>query len=188
LPTPEFSGVGVVMRIKSGDSSAKEELYQAVTRTIGNHLRRRVGEQDYQDRIGDTFVAILTAIENGTIESDASLAKYIWGVANNHVNLHIRAAVRARRCSDAASVAIADERAHVEQALIVAEHKRIAQEVFSTVPEREREVLTRFYVKGQTLDQISTEMGLSYAYVGWIKFQARARVIEKARRRFRLAS
>jgi len=187
LPTLEFSGVGVVMRIRSGESSAKEELYQAVTGAIGNHLRRCVGEQDYQDRIGDTFLAVLTAIENGTIETDAGITGYMWAVAHNHINLHIRGAVRARRYADAEDVDIADERAHAEQDLIAAESLRIAEELLATMPAADCEVLTRFYVKEQFLEQICAEMHLSYGYARKLKSIARARFIEKARRRLGLA-
>jgi RNA polymerase sigma factor (sigma-70 family) len=70
-----------------------------------------------------------------------------------------------------------------EQKLIRRQRKQIAHKALESIPERDREILTRFYLKEQPQQQICNEMGLSDTQFRLLKSRAKARFGEVGKRR-----
>ena len=84
---------------------------------------------------------------------------------------------------------VSDRRDTPEEAAIPRQHVQMAEEVLKNISERDREILTRFYLQEQTQEEICEEMSLSETQFRLLKSRAKARFGELgkktlARRRF----
>ena len=55
----------LVERIERGEESGLEELYHIFRREVRYYVCRRIGWQELDDKVHDTFLAIVHAIQNG---------------------------------------------------------------------------------------------------------------------------
>src|ERR1700730_14442443 len=57
----------LVMRIQRGDESGMEDLYHLFARGIRYYLCRQLGHQELDDKVHDTFVIVVQAIQRGDV-------------------------------------------------------------------------------------------------------------------------
>jgi RNA polymerase sigma-70 factor (ECF subfamily) len=184
-PVPGVNWAGLVERIKAGDNSGLEELYRVFTRGVRYYLCRHLGSQELDDRVHDTFLIVVQAIQKGDLREPERLMGFVRTVVRRQVAAQIDRAVQVRR--DHADVElgfrVADIRATPEENAMVKERADLMKDALMQMSERDRDILTRFYLKEQTQEEICEEMDLTDTQFRLLKSRAKARFGEIGRRR-----
>jgi RNA polymerase sigma-70 factor, ECF subfamily len=178
----------LVQRIRSGDPLAMEELFGVFSKGIRLLLCRQLGPQDLDDKVHDVFLIITQAIRRGDLREPERLMGYVRTVVRRQVAAHIGSAVEARRnwTSVDGDTALSDESPDPERAAIAGQNEQLALRILSSIPQRDREILIRFYLKEQSAEQICREMELTANQFRLIKSRAKARFGELGKRRMAL--
>jgi RNA polymerase sigma-70 factor, ECF subfamily len=176
---------GLVERIRARDPSAMEELYKMFSTGIRFLLYRQLGPQDLDDKVHDVFVIITEAICNGELREPDRLMGYVHTVVRRQVASHIDRAIHLRRNRVDVDFqeSVSDKRPDPEREAINRETLGLAMRVLQSIPKRDREVLTRFYLNEESVDEICQNMGLSETQFRLIKSRAKARFGELGKRR-----
>jgi RNA polymerase sigma factor (sigma-70 family) len=174
---PDRSWPGLVQRIRSEDPSGMEDLYSVFSKGIRFHLYRHFGPQDLDDKVHDAFLVIVQAIRRGDVREPERLMGYVRTVVRRQVAAHIQSVVEARRNYTELDlgVALRDVQPTPEHAIIRRENLELAQRILNGIPRRDREVLTRFYLREQTPRQICGDLALTETQFRLIKSRAKAR-------------
>jgi RNA polymerase sigma-70 factor, ECF subfamily len=186
--SPEPSWSPLVQRIRSGDRSAMEELYGAFSKGIRLLLFRQLGPQDLDDKVHNVFLIITQAIRRGDLREPERLMGYVRTVVRRQVAAHIGSAVNARRnwTGVDSDTALSDESPDPERAAIAGQNEQLALRILRSIPQRDREILIRFYLKEQSAEEICREMELTGNQFRLIKSRAKARFGELGKRRIAL--
>jgi RNA polymerase sigma-70 factor, ECF subfamily len=182
---PERDWSAVVVRIQRGDPTAMEELYRVFLKGIRFALYRQLGSRDLDDKLHDVFVIVAQAIQRGDLREPQRLMGYVRTVLRRQLAGHIQDAVRDRRIHaefDDRHV-LPDRCSSPEQKVIEQERDEIAGRVLKSINKRDREVLIRFYLKGESPAIICRDMGLTETQFRLIKSRAKARYSKLCRSR-----
>ncbi len=175
----------LVRRIQQGEERAVEELYHLFSKGIRYYLCRQLGAQELDDKVHDTFLIVLQAIRRGEIREPERLMGFVRTVVRRQVAAYIGHAVQSRKeytDLDAGS-RVADEQASPEQTAIVQQSVEIMKTVLRGVSDRDREILTRFYLQEQSQERICADMNLTDTQFRLLKSRAKARFGELGKRR-----
>jgi RNA polymerase sigma-70 factor (ECF subfamily) len=180
---PEVTGtttaeiVELVDRISRGEAGGMEELYSRFERGVRLYLARHLGSQDLDDKVHDTFVVVVQAIQRGELREPERLMGFIRTVVKRQVAGHIDRAVQSRtsRVELEHGVSVSDLHNDPEVEAIARQQEVIVEKVLRSIPQRDREILTRFYLMEQTQEQICEQMGLSETQFRLLKSRAKAR-------------
>lgn len=126
---------------------------------------------------------MVEAIRRGELRDPARLPGYIRTVVRHLIATHIGRQVqtRQREVSIDCAAEAGDTRANPEVAAAAQERAEMMREFLLGLSERDREVLTRFYLLEQTKPQICLEMGLTETQFRLLKSRAKARFARLAR-------
>lgn len=176
----------VVRRIRSGDSAAMEDLYRVFNKGIRFFLCRQLGPQDLDDRVHDVFLMVTQSICRGELREPERLMGYIRTVVRRHVAAQIQELVRARRneSEEDGRTLLCDHAWDPERSAIERQNEELAFRVLRSIAQRDREVLTRFYLREQSAEEICREMHLTETQFRLMKSRAKARFGELGKRRF----
>jgi RNA polymerase sigma-70 factor (ECF subfamily) len=181
----------LVESIRRGELSGMEELYGVFSRGVRFYLCRQLGPQDLDDKVHDTFLIVVQAIRKGELREPERLMGFVRTVVRRQVAAQIDRAVQSRRdqAEMDTSALISDRRDTPEEAAILRQHEAVAESVLRGVSNRDREILTRFYLMEQTQQEICDGMNLSETQFRLLKSRAKARFGELgkktlSRRRF----
>lgn len=175
----------LVERIQSGDASAMQDLYEAFGRGIRFYLFRQLGPQELDDKVHDAFLIVVQAIQRGELREPERLMGFVRTVVRRQVAAHIDRVVHSRRDEiplEPATV-VADTAYTPEESAIDSEKLELMVSVLGTMGHRDREVLTRFYLKEQSQEQICRDMNLTDTQFRLLKSRAKARFGDLGRRR-----
>jgi RNA polymerase sigma-70 factor, ECF subfamily len=167
----------LVERVRNADPFALQELYDLFSRGIRYYLWRHLGPQDLDDRVHDAFLAVTESIQNGELRHPECLLGFVRTVVRRQVATQIETAVNSRRnrFSHDMLATLHDHRIGPEEAAIQREYQEVAMRLLGSIPERDREVLIRFYLKEQTVGQICSDLDLTDTQFRLIKSRAKAR-------------
>lgn len=181
--TPDWPEL--VERIRSGDKPAMEELYRIFSRGIRYYLCRHLGPQELDDKVHDSFLIVVQAIQNGALREPERLMGFVRTIVRRQVAGFIDQAVQNRRDFTDMEMGgrVPDQRQNPEQNAIRGEKTGIMLKVLRGISTRDREILTRFYLYEQTQEQICAEMNLTETQFRLLKSRAKARFGELGRRR-----
>lgn len=168
---------GLVNRIQAGDPEGMEELYRIFSRGVRFYLCRQLGPQELDDKVHDTFVIVVQAIQRGELREAERLMGFVRTVVRRQVAAFIDQAVQARReRQDVETGAhVPDRRENPEQYAIERQRAELMRQALEGVSQRDREILTRFYLLEQPQEQICAEMRLSETQFRLLKSRAKAR-------------
>jgi RNA polymerase sigma-70 factor (ECF subfamily) len=177
--------VELVERIKSGESGSMEELYQLFSKGIRFYLCRQLGPQELDDKVHDTFVVVVQAIRRGELREPERLMGFVRTIVRRQVAAHIDKVVHSRReqVELDSNVRVADPRDNPEESAIFRQRAELIHRVLGELTERDREILTRFYLNEQGQDQICTEMSLTETQFRLLKSRAKARFGELGKKK-----
>ncbi len=177
----------LVERIRMGDPSGLDDLYRHFSTGVRFFLSRQLGTREIDDRVHDTFLIVVDAIRSGDLRSADRLMGYIRTVVRRKAAAVINETIHERR--DEVEVdpdcPLADERLNAEETMIREQQAAIMKEMLEDVPERDREILTRFYLYEETQEEICERMGLSANQFRLLKSRAKARFEKMTQGRFR---
>ncbi len=177
----------LVEKIQAGDQRGMEELYQIFSRGVKFYVWRHLGSEELEDRVHDIFLIVVEAIRNGELRDPAKLLGFVRTIVRRQVAGHIKGLVRQRQRETAL-----DTKAHLaidpdnpEDRAMARERVELMKQVLNGVSPRDREILTRFYLRGQSEEQICREMDLTHNQFRMLKYRAKARFGELGRRRLK---
>jgi len=176
---------GLVDRIRAEDRDAMEELYRLFGRGIRFYLCRQLGPQELDDRVHDTFLIVVQAIQRGDLREPERLMGFVRTVVKRQVAASIEQAVQSRRDMQDLNegIAVSDKGQTPEESLIRRQRAEIMASILRGISQRDREILTRFYLLEQPQEQICLEMSLTETQFRLLKSRAKARFGELGRRR-----
>jgi RNA polymerase sigma-70 factor (ECF subfamily) len=186
VPAEAHAGwVELVERIRSGESGSMEELYQLFSKGIRFYLCRQLGPQELDDKVHDTFVVVVQAIQRGELREPERLMGFVRTIVRRQVAAHIDKVVHNRReqVELDPTIRLADPRENPEENAIFLQNAELIHRVLSELNERDREILTRFYLSEQSQDQICTEMSLTETQFRLLKSRAKARFGELGKKK-----
>lgn len=180
----------LVRRIQRGDPDAMEELYRLFSRGIRYYLCRQLGPQELEDKVHDTFLIVVQAVQRGELREPERLMGFVRTVVRRQVAAHIDDAVQTRKeqAELQCGYSISDLRNNPEEDAIAHQRREIMTRVLRSVSRRDREILTRFYLLGESQETICDEMKLTETQFRLLKSRAKARFGELGKRKLRTRS
>jgi RNA polymerase sigma-70 factor, ECF subfamily len=175
----------LVARIRAGDNSGLEDLYGLFARGIRFYLCRQLGPQELDDKVHDAFLIVVQAIKRGDLREPERLMGFVRTVVRRQVAAYIDDVVHSRReeLHLDVGVRVADGRNNPEQDAAFQQKVEFMTSILRTLSDRDREILTRFYLDEQTQEQICEEMSLTETQFRLLKSRAKARFGELGRRK-----
>jgi RNA polymerase sigma-70 factor, ECF subfamily len=182
----EQSWALLVESVRAGSAAGMEELYAVFAKGVRFYLWRQLGSQDLDDKVHDIFLIITQAIQRGELREPERLMGYVRTVLRRQVAAYIESAVHARRNEVEVGPALnlVDRQTSPERQVIERQNQDVAMRVLGSLPRRDREVLTRFYLEEQSAEQICREMKLTETQFRLVKSRAKARYGDLGKRRF----
>jgi RNA polymerase sigma-70 factor (ECF subfamily) len=179
LPQPD-RWISLVDRIRRGDQNAMDELYRIFSSGIRIYFCRQLGMQEVDDKVHDTFVIVVQAIQNGDLREPDRLMGFVRTIARRLVAGHIDTTVRNRRenVSVESGIILSNQHATPEQTAIQQQKVDVMLKVLRELSNRQRDVLTRFYLYEQSEEQICRDMELSATQFRILKSRAKRRFAE----------
>ena len=177
--------IELVERIRSGESDGMAELYAIFAKGVRFYLCRQLGAQELDDKIHDTYLTVVQAIRRGEVREPERLMGFVRTVVRRHVAAHIEKMVNIRRdhAELESSLRVVDPRENHEENAMLRQRMELIQKVLGELSDRDREVLTRFYLYEQSQEQICTEMGLTETQFRLLKSRAKARFGELGKKK-----
>jgi len=175
----------LVARIHRGEDSGMEDLYKLFARGIRFYLCRQLGPQELDDKIHDTFLIVVQAIRKGDLREPERLMGFVRTVVRRQVAAHIDKVVHSRReeLDLDVGVRVADVRRNPEQNAAFQQKVEFMVSILDGLSERDREILSRFYLDEQSQEDICYQMDLSETQFRLLKSRAKARFGELGRRK-----
>jgi RNA polymerase sigma factor (sigma-70 family) len=175
----------LVERIRQGEDGAMEELYRVFSRGIRYYLCRQLGPQELDDRVHDAFLIVVQAIRRGDLREPDRLMGFVRTVVRRQVAAQIDQVVHSRKEQVDLEVGlrVADGRHDPERTASQQQQIELMSQVLRGMSARDREILTRFYLREQTQEQVCEEMNLSETQFRLLKSRAKARFGELGRKR-----
>jgi len=176
--------VGLVDKIKRKDESAMEELYHSFSKGIKFYLCRALGPQEMHDKVHDTFLIVVQAIQRGELRQSERLMGFVRTVVRRQVAAHIDQTVRRRNHDDVDvnGQGVKDSSRDPEQAAMNKQGEALAIKILKSISQRDRDVLTRFYLMEQSQEQICMDMNLTDTQFRLLKSRAKALFAEMGKR------
>jgi len=176
--SPRRSWKWIVDQVAAGSPMALESLYHSL-----DHLRFEIagtlGWEHIDDIYHDTIVALVSAIRNGRVRAPDALPGFARTIVKRSMWRMMREAVGARATVDANSVALRDLSLNPEQQQMQTQTAEIASRVLMSLLPRQREVLTRFYLKQESAAEIKRSMQLTATQFRIMKSRAKACLTER---------
>ncbi len=167
----------LVDQVRRGEDAGMEQLYRLFSRSIRYYLCRQLGAQELDDKVHDTFLIVVHAIQRGDLREPERLMGFVRTIVRRQVAAYIDEAVHSRREQAELDTghAIADLKENPEQIAMARQKADLMKSVLASLSQRDREVLERFYIQEQSQDQICEQMHLSETQFRLLKSRAKAR-------------
>jgi RNA polymerase sigma-70 factor (ECF subfamily) len=160
----------VVRRVKKGDPSGMADLYEYILAGLHPYVARQLPPQDCRDKAHSVFVDVVVAIQRGQLRDPERLMGFARTIARRKISGYIGRAVTNRNQVDISSVFwLASAQASPEDEVISREQRDLVRWTLAQLSEREREILSRFYVQEQTKQEICLEMALTHTQYRLLK-------------------
>lgn len=176
-PSGQVNWADLVERIRVGDATGMEQLYRIFSRGVRFYFYRQLGSQDVEDKVHDVLLIVVQAIRNGSLREPERLMGYVRTIVRYQVAGHIHHTVQTRKQQidlDTHGM-VADSRQDPERAALLQQRAEIMMRALQSISERDRDILTRFYLLEQPQGQICKEMNLTDTQFRLIKSRAKAK-------------
>jgi RNA polymerase sigma factor (sigma-70 family) len=175
----------LVERIRTGETDGMEELYALFSKGIRFYLCRQLGPQELDDKVHDTFLVVVQAIRRGELREPHRLMGFVRTVVRRQVAAHIDRMVHDRReqIDLDSTMRMVDPHGNPEDAVMFRQRNDMIRRVLGELCERDREILTRFYLREQGQAEICSEMDLTETQFRLLKSRAKARFGELGRKK-----
>jgi len=164
----------MVRRIIDGDRAAEAEFVARYARGVRMIVSRTSSDRSAVDDLcQETFAVALEKVRRGDVRDPDRLSGFVCSLARNLVVDHFRRAART-------SVGVVPDRPDPSpdplDQLLARERAVSARAVLDELgSERDRQILLRFYVAGDSKEDICSDFGLSSLHFNRVLFRARER-------------
>ncbi len=175
----------LVERVARGENAALEELYRIFARGVRYFLCRQLGAQELDDKVHDTFLIVVQAIQRGDLREPERLMGFVRTIVRRQVAAYIDEMVHTRKEELDLEVGgrVPDKANDPEQSMAFRQRVELMKSVLQQLSERDREILTRFYLHEQTQEEICQDMNLSETQFRLLKSRAKSRFGELGRKK-----
>ncbi|MBL8239011.1 MAG: sigma-70 family RNA polymerase sigma factor [Bryobacterales bacterium] len=146
-------------RIRLRDEGAYTELYSVVRRTVSASLRTEFG-QDSEDVGHEVFMDAMSAIKADVIQKPEAFIPYLRKIIHRRRIALITEKIHARKALEIENT-IPCSAQRADTIVEVSERWEDVQASLRRLDPIKQEILKRFYLEGQSGDQIIAEMGLT---------------------------
>lgn len=172
----------LVRRIVSGDAAAEAELVQRFSRATSFLLRRLTRDDAAADDLyQETFRLVIEKVRGGELREAERLPGFVSSLARNlFLGSTRRDGRRRQRHEDPEAAETAPDPAPGQLAKLLArERAATVRKVLAELKnERDREILSRFYIADQDKEAICRDLQLSDLHFNRVLFRARQRYKE----------
>lgn len=172
----------IVRLIQAGDPRGEELLYAVFTRGLRYLAIRKVGYEQADECVHDTFIALAKKIREGALREPAALLKYARTILERMiVDIHLeRRKWRADVDFDYLALTRADDAPSPEKAYESSTRTEIMKHALQQLRPKEREILVRFYLEEQDQERIRREMKLSHTQYRLLKSRSKSKLEQYA--------
>ena len=184
-PAQEY--VHLHRRIQQNDRQALDELYHLIAPGLRCYLLRRLHSQYSEDHLQEVLLMVFEVVQKGELRDPVALPAFVRTIARHYVARLIGDVIRRRgRLSDLEAMLVepADPKSNFEQLAIHKERLRLVRQALMQLSERDRQVLLRFYLRGEDAESIMAGMALTETQFRLCKSRAKARVVKIVREQF----
>ncbi len=175
----------LVEMIQLGQPAGLEQLY-TMARNFTFFLMRQLGSDELQDKVHDVFLSAATAITTGKLRDSDRLTPFLTTLTRFYTYGQIdRRVVRRKYAGALEHTNVPDRRVNLEYNVYRQQKRRILREILSSMPQRDSDVLERFYVHEQTKEQICREMNLTPTQFRLLKSKAKSTFAKLGKRRLK---
>jgi len=169
----------VVQRIRATDTDTQaagvHELQRLFSRGVQLYLARRLGERDLDHKVYDTLVLVEQTIRRGELAEPSRLAELVRAVANRQALQGCT--VTGEKGSGQNGFENIPLVSHSwVQVSSARRREALVSRVLSELSVRDREILSRFYTRGQAVEQICADMKVTTVKIERLKARVRSRV------------
>lgn len=165
----------LVTRIAGGDRAAEAEFVHRFERGVRVLIRRhcRPGDPVVDDLVQDVLTGVIERLRAGAIRDATALPGYVQAAAVYATNAEYRQ--RRPTLSDASIHDLPDAE-NPSTHLAATQLSALLRTLLAEMPvERDREVLTRFYLLEEDREQVCRSLGIDPAHFHRVTFRARER-------------
>jgi RNA polymerase sigma factor (sigma-70 family) len=175
----------LVANIRANEPAAIEQLYLIFSQGFRAMLQRRLGAPDAEDKLHDLFLIVVQAIRDGNIRKPERLMGFTRTIARRQIAGCINTVAHRRRDSsfDERDMFVPHPKCTPEQSTIAENHSAIVNLVLSELSAPHQEILTRFYMKDQSQEQICADMQLTETQFRLLKSRAKLRFADLGKRK-----
>jgi len=160
--------------IRNNDEVAVKQFYDIFKHGFRYLVKRQLGSFDLEDSVHDCVLAVMTAVRKGSVREPERFVGFVHTIVKRHIANRIAVKISARSEDDIKSIALVHSTfPSPETQAIRTEAKIIARRVLDSLGDRDRDVLRRFYLLGQTEEQIRRDLDLSFHVFKNIKHRAK---------------
>ena len=166
----------LVARVRAGDERAFDEIVTRYRAPLLRYVRRYLPPAAAEDALQQAFINAYAALTSETAKVPASLRPWMYRVAHN-------AALNVARDPQAAFAPLPDGLDGVErpeEALQRSERLWSVVRALRALPEKQRQVIVRHALDGDSHEQIAADLGVSAGAVRQLAHRARRTVREAA--------
>ena len=166
----------IANRIERGEPDGFRYLYNTLA-SFRWFFATRIGD-DAEDAYHELQLALIENIRRGLLREPSRLVGYAMALARGIVAARIRRRIHSRKREigcDHAAASLASTCESPESCVQRREMVTLARRILTTLPPRDREVLTQFYLQEQPWEEICREMALTPTQFRLIKSRARKR-------------
>jgi RNA polymerase sigma factor (sigma-70 family) len=171
--------VRLVEDTRNNEPAGVAELYRCFCEDFRRYSHRKLGCQDAQDRMHDAFLVTVEAIRAGELRNPERLVAFFLTVLRRKIAAHIHRVVEDRKGgAGLTGRSLRDARKNPEEQAIATQRTSILRSALARLPQRDCEILTRFYLLEHDPEQICLDMKLSPTQFRLLKSRAKMRLGE----------
>jgi DNA-directed RNA polymerase specialized sigma24 family protein len=152
----------LVTSIRAGDPTGPMQLYSTFARGLQFILARQTACHSVEDKVLDVLRNVTLEIRRGRLTKHGDLPHLVLTMARRSVERHSsRLGLREREAEISAQIAFVRPKLEAETQQIIERKTQLAQQALALLDLKQREILTRWYLRGQRDAQICAEMKLT---------------------------
>jgi RNA polymerase sigma-70 factor (ECF subfamily) len=149
---------GLPDRIQAGDRAAESDLVRFFQPRVYEFVMVRTSDRDLaQELCQDVLIAVIGALRQGRLRQQDSLKSYVYGVARNLLQDHLRTRARQRTDQLAPDFDVPQPGPRYEEQ----ERERMAHQAIGELASVDRRILLMVLVDGLKAGEIAQRIGLT---------------------------
>lgn len=175
--TEAKSSEQLVNRILLGDKTAETEMVYRYQKKLFNSIYSKAHDRELaEDIVQDTWVIALDKIRSSELKNKKKLESYISRIGSYQLIMSYRLSEKNNFYGETDIHEVADEAAGPEQTISRGQLSKAVLALLSSMPiKRDSELLQRYYLIGDSKQELCDEFDLSSSHFDRVIFRARER-------------